>query len=400
MSEIKPILSALTRSKTGAILLVMQIAITLALVSNAMSIVADRAEKINQTTGYDEQGIISYTLLTYDKDTDIPKQFKEDIRQLKALDGVIDALAVSSIPLSRSGGSRTLSTDPEEHSGKTADSGYIRANHHVIGALGLTINEGRDFAQSDVIYGRDGDYPSVGIVSREVADKLFGKGNGLNETVYSGDDAFKIIGIIDTLKSQWPRSKMGNSLIFLPIEEALTYQKFIVKTTPQKRAQVIKQIEPLLLDLDRGRVVMNIKGLDTSKADTYAGDTLMIRMLIAIVVFLVIITALGIFGLTHFNISKRTKQIGTRRALGARKSTIFKYFLLENLLVTALGVVIGGVGALVLGRELMGHYSVPPLETSAVLITAMMMLLMSFIAVYSPARRAANISPSVATRSI
>ncbi|KZN58678.1 hypothetical protein N473_04395 [Pseudoalteromonas luteoviolacea CPMOR-1] len=400
MSEIKPILSALKRSKTGAILLVLQIAITLALVSNAMSIVFDRLEKMNQQTGYDEQSIISYLVVTYDKRIDKAKQFDEDIQKLKELPGVIEALSVSSVPLTRSGGSWTLSTDPDELKGKSVDSGYLYGNHNLVGTLGLEINEGRNFTENDVVYDRKKEYPTVAIVSRAVANALFGEGKGLNETIYSGNNAAKVIGIIDTIKNQWPKSHIADNLVLLPLQDSTGYQKFIVKTTEHQRAEVMNKIEPLLLELSRGRVVMDVKALDKSKAETYASDRLMIKMLISIVVFLGIITALGIFGLTHFNISKRTKQIGTRRALGARKSTIFKHFLLENMVVTSLGMLIGVVGALLLGRKLMGIYDVPPLEGMSILLTAIAMIVMSLVAVFVPAQRAANISPSVATRSI
>ncbi|KID57425.1 cell division protein FtsX [Pseudoalteromonas luteoviolacea] len=400
MSEIKPILSALKRSKTGAILLVLQIAITLALVSNAMSIVFDRLEKMNQQTGYDEQSIISYLVVTYDKRIDKAKQFDEDIQKLKDLPGVIEALAVSSVPLTRSGGAWALSTDPDELKGKSVDSGYLYGNHTLIGALGLEVTEGRNFTENDVVYDRKKEYPTVAIVSRAVANALFGEGKGLNETIYSGNNAAKVIGIIDTIKSQWPKSNIADNLVLLPLQDSTAYQKFVVKTTEHQRAEVMNKIEPLLLELSRGRVVMDVKALDKSKADTYASDRLMIKMLISIVVFLGVITALGIFGLTHFNISKRTKQIGTRRALGARKSTIFKHFLLENMVVTSLGMLIGVVGALLLGRKLMGIYDVPPLEGMSILLTAIAMIVMSLVAVFVPAQRAANISPSVATRSI
>lgn len=400
MSEIKPILSALKRAKTGAILLVLQIAITLALVSNAMSIVFDRLEKMNQQTGYDEQSIISYLVVTYDKRIDKAKQFDEDIQKLKDLPGVIEALAVSSVPLTRSGGAWALSTDPDELKGKSVDSGYLYGNHTLIGALGLEVTEGRNFTENDVVYDRKKEYPTVAIVSRAVANALFGEGKGLNETIYSGNNAAKVIGIIDTIKSQWPKSNIADNLVLLPLQDSTAYQKFVVKTTEHQRAEVMNKIEPLLLELSRGRVVMDVKALDKSKADTYASDRLMIKMLISIVVFLGVITALGIFGLTHFNISKRTKQIGTRRALGARKSTIFKHFLLENMVVTSLGMLIGVVGALLLGRKLMGIYDVPPLEGMSILLTAIAMIVMSLVAVFVPAQRAANISPSVATRSI
>ncbi|MBQ4811231.1 FtsX-like permease family protein [Pseudoalteromonas luteoviolacea] len=400
MSEIKPILNTLMRSKAGALLLILQIAITLAIVSNAISIVSDRVDKLREDTGYDEQGIIAFTVLTYNRNIDRAKQFKEDMAKLKEIDGVIEAMTVSSIPLSSSGGSWIVSDTPDEMLGKRVDSGYIQANYKVLSALGLSLSEGRDFEAQDESEGGDGQFPSVTIVSRAVANKLFGEGKGLNEFIYSGDNMMKIVGIVETMKSQWPDSKMGDNVMLIPRERSSMYQRVIVKTEPSKRSKIMKLIEPLLLENERQRVIIGIKGLDEAKAQTYQRDTLMIRMLVALIVFLAIITALGIFGLTHFNISKRTKQIGTRRALGARKSAIFSYFLIENALVTVFGLVVGALAALYLGGQLMALYNIPALDWSMVFYTALTMLAMSLLSVYQPAKRAANISPSIATRSI
>ena len=131
-----------------------------------------------------------------------------------------------------------------------------------------------------------------------------------------------------------------------------------------------------------------------------AEDTLMMRMLVVLITILLLVTALGIFGLTLFNISKRTKQIGTRRALGARKSSIINYFLVENALICIAGLVLGVIAALILGQLLMQHFSIAALPLGYVVATAVMVFIMSLLAVFGPAKRAANISPSIATRTI
>ena len=148
------------------------------------------------------------------------------------------------------------------------------------------------------------------------------------------------------------------------------------------------------------RVIIRIRGLDQDKAQYMAEDTLMMRMLVVLITILLLVTALGIFGLTLFNISKRTKQIGTRRALGARKSAIVNYFLVETALICTAGLVLGVIAALILGQLLMQHFSIAVLPLGYVAATAVMVFIMSLLAVFGPAKRAANISPSIATRTI
>lgn len=128
------------------------------------------------------------------------------------------------------------------------------------------------------------------------------------------------------MKGPWLKDSHPNNVALIPYIQGKTYAQFAVRTKPGQRAAVMKQIENAMLNNYSKRVINNIKGLDELKDQYMAADKLMMRMLIVLITILVLVTALGIFGLTLFNINKRTKQIGTRRALGARKSAIVNYF--------------------------------------------------------------------------
>ena len=86
--------------------------------------------------------------------------------------------------------------------------------------------------------------------------------------------------------------------------------------------------------------------------------------------------------------------------MGARKSAIVNYFLVENALICIAGLVLGVIAALILGQLLMQHFSIAALPLGYVAATAVMVFIMSLLAVFGPAKRAANISPSIATRTI
>ncbi|QTL37408.1 ABC transporter permease [Pseudoalteromonas viridis] len=401
MFEIKPTLNALMRSKLGAVLLILQLAITLAIVSNAVSIIQDRLTYLNQDTGYPEAAIFKFNSLNFDKQLNRLQQVELDEQQLRNIDGVIAAAAVSSVPLSGSGSSDGIQLKPMPQESKRVNMGYVTGDEHMLRALGASLSEGRDFTEDDVVVSDgDGRLPSVIIVSRAVTDALFGPSKGLGETVYWGTNPLTIVGIVDTMANQWPKSSFGENTALIPVIRAGNFQKFIVRTAPQDRAQVMRQIEELMLASHRERVISDVTGLDQKKARYDAKDVLMMRMLMTLIVVLVIVTALGIFGLSTFNISKRTKQIGTRRALGARKSAIVRYFVVENALICAMGLALGAAAAVLLGQQLMQWYSVPALGYSFIAVTAGLLLLMSLLSVLMPALRAANISPSIATRSV
>ena len=112
------------------------------------------------------------------------------------------------------------------------------------------------------------------------------------------------------------------------------------------------------------------------------------------------VTAIGIFGLAAFNVAIRTKQIGTRRALGARKFHILRYFLVENWLVTTSGAIIGCVLALALGVELSKMFQMARLPLYYILAGVVGLWIIGLAAVLFPARRAAAIAPATATRTV
>ncbi|MCQ8877560.1 ABC transporter permease [Pseudoalteromonas shioyasakiensis] len=402
MLEIKPIFHALCRSKVGAILLLIQIAITTAIVSNAAFIIQDRIAFLNQETGYPEQDLFKFNVMTFGKDVDLSQQFELDEAMIRALPGVESAAQSSSIPLSGSGSASSFNLKPAPQESKSVRTAYFFIDEHGLDTYGVKLIAGRNFSEDEVLITNSPTdrTTNVTVVTKALANELFSEGDALGKTIYFGDLPLKIIGITAPMKGPWLKDSHPNNVALIPYIQAKTYAQFAVRTKPGQRDAVMKDIESLMLKNYNKRVINNIKGLDQLKDQYMAADKLMMRMLIVLITILVLVTALGIFGLTLFNISKRTKQIGTRRALGARKSAIINYFLVENALICSMGLVLGGICALLLGQLLMQHFSIAALPPSYIATTAIMVLIMSLLAVLGPAKRAANISPSIATRTI
>lgn len=401
MSELIPIFNALRRSKAGALMLLFQIAITTAIVSNAAYIIYDRLTYLHQDTGYPENEIFHFRIMSFAEDVNYNQRYEMDKALIRNIPGVIDVTTTNAVPLTGSGSSSSFRVAPEPEESVTASAAYLTVNENALQTFGLEVMAGRNFTREDVLVtDSPNDLPTVAIVSKAFADAIFPEGDGLGKTAYYGATPFKIIGTIENMRGPWLHSESAENVILFPLVQGQPRQRFVVRTHPNERNSVMAQIEDLLLEEDNQRVINNLETLDKSKADYNASDTLMLRMLLVLIVILIAVTALGNFGLTMFNIGKRTKQIGTRRALGARKSAIIRYFLLENTLVCLAGLIPGCIGAILLAEQLMQLYSVSALDYSYVLATAVFVLLISLLAVIVPAQRAANISPSIATRTI
>lgn len=401
MFEIKPIFNALLRSKAGAMMLLIQIAITTAIVSNASFIIYDRMQYLQQETGYPEDEIFSIDVLTYGTDIDLSQKFEENETMLRNLPSVKNASMFSVAPLSGSGSASSFGINPTNEEGLQVRSAHLFTDEYGIDTLGLKIAEGRNFNRDEVIVTNERKLlTQVIVASRSFVDEIFPEGNGLGQTVYLGNMPLKIIGIVDKMMGPWLKDSRPNNLVIIPYIEAKSLQKILIRTAPGDRASLMGEIEDIMLNDYNKRVIIGVNGMDEMKAEYNASDLLMLRMLVVLIVVLVLVTGLGIFGLTVFNINKRTKQIGTRRALGARKSDIVRYFLIENSMICLAGISIGSVTAVYLGKVLLEHYSLPALDNTYIVLTMVFVFITSLLSVLLPANKAANISPSVATRSI
>ena len=115
---------------------------------------------------------------------------------------------------------------------------------------------------------------------------------------------------------------------------------------------------------------------------------------------LLFITSLGIVGLTVFSVAERTRQIGTRRALGAQRGDILRYFLLENWIVTTLGLALGVLLAFGLNVALVSRVSGPKMQPGLVAAGVLLLWIAGLAATFLPALRGARVAPAIATRNV
>ena len=176
--------------------------------------------------------------------------------------------------------------------------------------------------------------------------------------------------------------------------------KYIIRVEPGMRDQLMPIIEQKLGESNRQRVVKQIVSLEELSTDSYQDDRGMAIILSVVIALLIGLTALVIVGLSSFHVTQRTKQIGTRRALGARRRDIINQFMLENWLITTAGAVLGTVLTIVVAYWLEVSFELPRLNWRFLPAGIAILWVISSLAVLEPARRAASVPPAVATRSV
>jgi putative ABC transport system permease protein len=145
---------------------------------------------------------------------------------------------------------------------------------------------------------------------------------------------------------------------------------------------------------------VQVRLLREIRAQYFGPQRFVAWLMAAMALLLVLVTSLGIAGLTSFSVTERTRQIGTRRALGATRLDILRHFVLETWLVTGLGTALGIGLAVGLNLALVGVIAGAKLSAPVLLAGVAGVWLVGLLATAAPARRGALISPALATRNI
>jgi putative ABC transport system permease protein len=272
--------------------------------------------------------------------------------------------------------------------------------------LGVKLVAGRNFRHEEVQPPRTkseitGFVPVI-IVSRALGEHLFPHQNALGKRVY---DAYNhiatIVGVVDPIIGNFPGSDHPDWVFFLPrMPDEFIAVRYLVRTRPGQLDTVARLAEARLGKSNPDRVINFVRPLPYFKNLSYLGDSSMEIYLLTVTALVIAVTCLGVFALATFNVSTRTKQIGTRRAVGARRRDILGYFMVENGLITGTGVLAGCALALAAGYWLSVHYALPRLDLYYLVGGVLALWGIGQLAAWQPARRAAAVPPSVATRTV
>lgn len=401
--EMHPILSAMRRNKVGAIVIVIQTAITLAILCNSLFLIEQRLRSSERPTGLQEQDIFTMANQWVGNPPDLAAKVQADLAALRALPEVVDAYASNSYPLSNGGWDDGLSFEAGDAHWVTSGALYF-TDEHGLSTLGLKLVAGRNFDHGEITERNDmeGKAPAALIVSQALATKLFPNGDALGKSIYLGDYKQKapIIGIVERLQQPWisVKNQKVEYAMLQPYRYVEQYSDYVVRAKPGQLEAAMKSAEKQLLAINRGRINDKTRTMAETRQRAYRDDRGLAIVLGVVSVVLLAVTAFGIIGITSFWVSQRRRQIGIRRAMGASRSAILRYFQTENLMIGTAGAVLGILLALTLNFLMAGKFEITRLNVGSTLVAAAMVLLLGQIAVLWPAMRAASISPVVAIR--
>jgi len=407
--EIGPIFRALIHQRSRFWLIVLEIALTLAVVANCLHMIQDQRARYLRPSGIDEENIlavVSAPVAPEFEDADyLWASYQEDLRILRSLPGVISATAMHQLPLSDSGSSSSRRAQRPDAAEVIVP--FFNSGPDVVRTLGLELVAGRDFVESDFkppgTHGTSGKSEQFNvIVTQELADMFYPDGDALGKAVQDdeGTEVETIVGIVRRMHCSWPLSSQVERSMLRPVHPPRAhFTRYAIRVEPGMLEELYTTVENRLFESNPGRV-LRVYTLKEIKGWSYGRVFATVRLLVGLSVLLVVITSLGIIGLTAFSVTQRTHEIGTRRALGATRLAILRHFLVENWVVTSSGLLFGVLLTFLLNWALSEFAGVPRINWPVILFGMLTLWVVGLLAALAPAARGTTVAPVVATRSV
>lgn len=402
--EFRPIVSSLRHHRLIAVLLALLVAFTCAIVCNVAFMVARHAGRMHLESGVVENQLVYLQSFSMTHNANPVASHRTDLAALRKIPGGEAAAVVDTLPFTGNDWVTDVGTKPNPK--HQVDVSIFSGTPGELETLGLKRVAGRDFHRNEYVpkdsrHGYDGiHHVTAAIITRSLAERLFPEQKALGQLIYPADHGIRVVGIVQQLLR--PGAGYGpdnNFSLILPMLPDSSEVYYALRTRPQHRAQVIEQATDTLNRISHDRFVRG-RTFTSLRADHFQRDRSMIRLLIAAALGLLLVTAIGIAGLGSFWVQQRTRTIGIRRAVGATRRDILRYFQTENALIVGVGIVLGVVLAVGINMVLMHFFELPRLPLWYLPVGAVVLWLLGQLAVLAPALRASNVPPVVATRSV
>ncbi|MEO5798370.1 MAG: ABC transporter permease [Gemmatimonadales bacterium] len=381
--------------KAAAALVAFEMAFAIVLLMGAGLIVRSFVSLVRVNPGFHSDHVITVAISVpgarFDSVPARAEYFASAFREIAAIPGVQSVGAAAVTPLT--GNNWTTSFELPEHPApageQPAEVGWQVASEGYFRALRIPLLSGRLFDQTE----RPGS-PGTVIVSQEVQRTLFGGTNAVGRSVKIGGELLAVVGVVGDIRRAGLRD-VPRADIYLPFARSPARAATLFARTSGDPASITPAIREILRRLEANTVLQQAQTLDDVASDSI-GDLRLVLWLLAIFAATALtLAAVGIYGVMSYVVRQRTREIGTRIALGASRESIIWLVMREGGTIAAIGaasgLLLGMLATRWLGSLLYGVGNADPiaLAGATVLLSGT-----ALFACYFPARRAAGLDPA------
>jgi putative ABC transport system permease protein len=398
--EVGPVLRTLRRQPGVLALVVLDLAVAFTIISSLLLSASWYGEVGGRTSGLDEQNLIYVSTYTpagagADPEAAVAMQQEADKARARAVPGVVAASSVSTAVVD----DRWAYPDQFR---------VVRSGAPPAEAVGWLVFGDADLARTYGLRLVTGALPvalpasGVAYLSRCLSDRLFDGpqqaiGQPLPGERFGGLPIAGVVEDVTVRTSFMPWAHCG--AFVLGVHPHDLEDRILVRAAPGRRDQVVAGLRAAL-GPSSGQRFVEVRTFDATSTRPYRIGHGLLQMLTGFGVLVAAMALLGSLAASSFLVAQRTRQIGTRRALGATRGDIVRYFLVESTLTTALGVLVGLGGTSAVFAMMRAVFPAISLQPSLVALALVLLWAGSVVATLVPALRAARIPPSVAGRSL
>jgi predicted permease len=385
------------RLKAGALLMTMQIAVSVPLVAGAAIFLKTIGNLSSVDLGFNPDRLVSFriepALNGYDRER-VDRTFAQVLDRVHAVPGVSSATLMEE-PLLTGWSSNTTITRAD---GSKFDLYYNQIGPDYFSTLGISIVAGR------AIDARDGaNAPHVVVLNEAAARAMFGAAPpvGRRFSVFRETQDVEVVGVARDAKYDSVR-KATVPTMFVPYAQGAAFHArsmYVVARTNGAPIAVMGALRSAASDVDRDVPISRMKTQAEQIQETLGTEIAFTRVLVAFGAFALFLACIGLHGVTAYSVARRTSEIGVRIALGAQRGDVLWLILRQVAGITAIGLAVGVPLAIWAGKGVSALlYGVKPADPLSLFAAAALMVVVAGLAGYLPARRAARLDPLAALR--
>ncbi len=386
-------------------LVIIEVALALVVLTGAGLMIQSMARLMNVAPGLDPHNVITLNMSlpqenTYNGPPGHP-QFAHDLQEhVGSVPGVVSVSAVSHLPIGGGNAGRgfVIEGKPDPGPENQPGAGYSVVCPNYFRTMGIKLISGREFALQDSL-----NAPGVIVINESLAKRYWTNEDPMGKRIkfggFNSDNPWlTIVGIAQDVK-QGGLDRQSVREFFRPYSQAAWPTMTVVVRTASSPGPIINPIKQALARVEPERATSGVRTMNEVIYDSLGSRRFPMMLLVAFSLIALTLAAVGISGVVGFSVSQRTREIGIRMALGARKGHVIRLVLNRSMAAALIGVVAGLAASYGLTRFLTGLlFEVKPMDPIVLGSAASILAGVAFLACYLPARRATKVDPMVALR--
>jgi putative ABC transport system permease protein len=391
--------SGLGHGRASRVLVVFETALALVLVVSAVLLIKSFLGLESVEPGFERDNVISMNMslppVRYPEPSAQGAFYERMLERVSTVPGVRAAAVINYLPLANGHSCDAFTIDDRSPfppgAGPCAE--YRRISAGYFRTMGIPLLAGRDFERRD-----DQEAPPVAIIDETMVRRFWEGEAPVGERLSSHGVSREIVGVVGAVRHFGPERESPPAIYVPHVQDPVGWQSLVIRSQSDPSG-LVALVRAEVGAVDPGIPVFGLQTMDNMLHDSVAQPRFRTLLLGVFAVVALILAAVGVYGVVYHSVSQRTREFGMRMALGARKVDVLSMVLRQGMILVALGVTIGLLGAVGLTRLISSLlFQVSSTDPFSYAVVSVILTATAFLACFIPARRASKTDPMVALR--